>query len=54
MNVALVTGSSRGIGLGAALALVKEGFAVALNGPADDEELAAAVATVEAAAESED
>lgn len=49
MNVALVTGSSRGIGLGAALALVKEGFAVALNGPADDEELAAAVATVEAA-----
>ncbi|MEM9427595.1 MAG: 3-ketoacyl-ACP reductase [Pseudomonadota bacterium] len=49
MSVALVTGSSRGIGLGAAEALVRAGFSVALNGPADDEELAAAVATVEAA-----
>lgn len=38
-QVALVTGSSRGIGLGAALALAREGFAVAVNGPADDEEL---------------
>ncbi|MEM8630384.1 MAG: 3-ketoacyl-ACP reductase [Pseudomonadota bacterium] len=49
MKVALVTGSSRGIGLGAAEALVRAGFAVALNGPADDDELAAAVATIEAA-----
>jgi NAD(P)-dependent dehydrogenase (short-subunit alcohol dehydrogenase family) len=49
MNVALVTGSSRGIGLGAALALVSEGFAVAINGPADDDELAQAVAKVTAA-----
>ena len=32
-QVALVTGSSRGIGLGAALALAQEGFAVAINGP---------------------
>ncbi len=49
MSVALVTGSSRGIGLGAAQALAKEGFAVALNGPFDDDELAAAVATIEEA-----
>ncbi|MEM8950438.1 MAG: 3-ketoacyl-ACP reductase [Pseudomonadota bacterium] len=46
--VALVTGSSRGIGLGAACALAKEGFAVAINGPADDAELAAALDTVRA------
>ena len=38
-QVALVTGSSRGIGFGAAEALVREGFAVAINGPADDDEL---------------
>ena len=42
-QVALVTGSSRGIGLGAARALARQGFAVALNGPSDDAELAAAV-----------
>ncbi|WP_112312022.1 3-ketoacyl-ACP reductase [Pseudogemmobacter bohemicus] len=47
-RVALVTGSSRGIGLAAAKALAAEGFAVALNGPADDEELRAAVATLAA------
>ncbi len=47
MTVALVTGSSRGIGLGAAQALAQAGFAVALNGPFDDDELAAAVATIE-------
>ncbi|MEL6467360.1 MAG: 3-ketoacyl-ACP reductase [Pseudomonadota bacterium] len=47
--VALVTGSSRGIGLGAAVALAREGFAVAVNGPADDAELASAVETVKAA-----
>ncbi|PZO65881.1 MAG: 3-ketoacyl-ACP reductase [Paracoccus denitrificans] len=41
-GVALVTGSSRGIGLAAAEALAAEGFAVALNGPVDDAELAAA------------
>ena len=50
MNVALVTGSSRGIGLGAAKALASEGFAVALNGPFNDEELNAAVAAVRDAA----
>lgn len=44
--VALVTGSSRGIGLGAAIALAEKGFAVALNGPADDAELAEAAARV--------
>lgn len=42
-QVALVTGSSRGIGLGAAMALARAGFAVALNGPAADDELAGAV-----------
>lgn len=46
MNVALVTGSSRGIGFGAAQALTREGFAVALNGPFDDDELATAVAAI--------
>ena len=47
-QVALVTGSSRGIGLAAARALAREGFAVAVNGPADDAELRAAVADVSA------
>ncbi len=47
-QVALVTGSSRGIGLGTAKALARAGFAVALNGPVDDEELQRAVAAVEA------
>ena len=46
--VAFVTGSSRGIGLAAARALAREGFAVAVNGPADDAELAEAVRLVEA------
>ncbi len=46
--VALVTGSSRGIGLGAAVALAREGFAIALNGPVLDAELATAVETVRA------
>lgn len=47
-NVALVTGSSRGIGLGAAVALAREGFALAINGPVADDELHAAVETVRA------
>lgn len=47
-QVALVTGSSRGIGLAAAIALAGEGFAVAVNGPAEDDELAAAVEAVRA------
>ncbi|MBD0865147.1 MAG: 3-ketoacyl-ACP reductase [Rhodobacteraceae bacterium] len=46
MSVALVTGSSRGIGFGAAQALVREGFSVAINGPADDAELNEAVAKI--------
>jgi NAD(P)-dependent dehydrogenase (short-subunit alcohol dehydrogenase family) len=47
-QVALVTGAARGIGLGAALALAREGFDVAINSLADDQELATAVAQVRA------
>jgi NAD(P)-dependent dehydrogenase (short-subunit alcohol dehydrogenase family) len=47
-QVALVTGSSRGIGLATAEALAREGFAIALNGPAADDELAGAVARIAA------
>lgn len=42
-QTAFVTGSTRGIGFAAAEALTREGFAVALNGPADDDELQQAV-----------
>ncbi|MDX3930118.1 MAG: 3-ketoacyl-ACP reductase [Shinella sp.] len=45
---ALVTGSSRGIGLSVAEALAREGFAVAINAPVEDDELAAAVARIAA------
>ncbi|GAB5375958.1 MAG: 3-ketoacyl-ACP reductase [Acuticoccus sp.] len=45
-QVALVTGSSRGIGLATARALAGAGFAVAINGPADDAELKAAAGEV--------
>ncbi|PRY25527.1 NAD(P)-dependent dehydrogenase (short-subunit alcohol dehydrogenase family) [Aliiruegeria haliotis] len=48
MQAALVTGSSRGIGLATAVELAREGFAIAINGPAEDDELAAAVETVRA------
>lgn len=43
---ALVTGSSRGIGRATALSLAREGFAVAINAPADDEALREAVAAI--------
>lgn len=45
--IALVTGSSRGIGRAAAVALARAGFNVALNAP-DGEDLEPAVAAVEA------
>lgn len=45
-QVALITGSGRGIGLGVAIALAQEGFSIALNGPADDEELRTAAELV--------
>lgn len=47
-QAALVTGSTRGIGLATAEALAKEGFAIAINGPVEDDELRSAVARVEA------
>ena len=47
-QVALVTGASRGIGLATACALADAGFAVAVNALADDDELATAVALVQA------
>lgn len=47
-QVALVTGSSRGIGLAAAEALAREGFAIAVNGPVADDELSRAVERIAA------
>lgn len=47
-HAAFITGSSRGIGLAAAEALAKKGFSIALNGPADDDELRAAAARISA------
>ena len=47
-QVALVTGAARGIGLGSALALARDGFAVALNGLPGDPALDAAVQAVAA------
>ena len=41
--VALITGSSRGIGLGIACALARKGFSIALNAPVLDAELEAAL-----------
>ena len=41
-QAALVTGSSRGIGLAIALGLAQKGFAIALNGHSDGEDLAVA------------
>lgn len=43
MQAALVTGSSRGIGLGAAAALAQQGFAIALNAPHEDDEVLTAL-----------
>ncbi len=45
-QVALVTGAARGIGLAAACALAREGFAVALNGLPGDATLDTAMQTV--------
>lgn len=42
-QVAFVTGSSRGIGLGIARALAEKGFSVALNGTSDSEKLGEAL-----------
>lgn len=47
-QAAFITGSSRGIGLAAAVELARNGFAIALNGPVDDAELRAAEERVRA------
>lgn len=47
-QVALVTGSSRGIGLAAAQALAQAGFGVAINGPVEDDELHGAIGQMQA------
>jgi NAD(P)-dependent dehydrogenase (short-subunit alcohol dehydrogenase family) len=47
-QVALVTGSVRGIGLAAAEALARDGFAIAVNGPAMDAEMAEATGRIAA------
>lgn len=47
-HAAFITGSSRGIGLATAIELARNGFDIALNGPSDDAELAAAEAAVAA------
>ena len=47
-QVALVTGSSRGIGYAAAEALAREGFAIAINGLPDDPQLPDALARIQA------
>ena len=47
-QAALVTGSSRGIGLATAEALARQGFAIAVNGPLPDNELSAAADRIRA------
>jgi len=48
-RVALVTGGSRGIGLGCALALAREGHRVAINGMRPEDQLGDALAQIRAA-----
>lgn len=49
MNVAIVTGSSKGIGKACAVRLAKDGFAVVVNYSRSDEEAAAVVDAIKAA-----
>jgi NAD(P)-dependent dehydrogenase (short-subunit alcohol dehydrogenase family) len=45
--IALVTGGSRGIGLGIAQELAKSGFEIAINGRREAAEVADAIASIE-------
>src|SRR5882724_7327970 len=47
-KIALVTGGSRGIGFGVAMALAKSGFDVAINGRREASDVADAIAQLEA------
>ena len=47
-RAALITGSSRGIGKGIALALASVGYAVGINAPTADDEVAATVSELNA------
>ena len=50
-RAALITGSSRGIGKGIALALASVGYAVGINAPTADDEVAATVSELNASYE---
>ena len=47
-KIALVTGGSRGIGLGIALQLAKSGFNIAINGRRDASDVADSIKSIEA------
>ena len=48
-QTALVTGGSRGIGLGCALALAKDGYSIAINGMRPESQVANVMEQIKAA-----